>query len=472
MRRAKIVSTIGPVTEGYEQIKKLIIAGMDVARLNRSHGDPETHLKVYNNIRKASAELGRNTAVLVDLQGPKIRLGVFADGKKPVLVKGDTFIITTDDILGDEKKVSTTFKGLPADCKPGELLLVDDGKVRLEVVEVKENEVVTKVKVGGPVSDHKGLNLPGVAVSIPALTQKDEEDLRWGIKTGADLIAMSFVRSPDDIIRTHQIMEEEGRKMPIIAKIEKPQAVENLEAIIKTFDGIMVARGDLAVECPLERVPIIQRKCINLARQYAKPVIIATQMLESMTDNPTPTRAEINDCAIAVIEGADATMTSGETSVGKYPIETIEVMSKISEYQTDNGLDLVPTISNYDWSGGGAIAFSAVKIAETINAKCIAVFTTSGSTVNRIARMRTRIPIYALSSEEHSHRALSLTWGSWSYLSGEPENMKDALAKADLTLKGAGLVENGDKVVIVFGSIFGQVGSTNSITVHDVGHSL
>ncbi|MDR2799631.1 MAG: pyruvate kinase, partial [Bifidobacteriaceae bacterium] len=280
------------------------------------------------------------------------------------------------------------------------------------------------------------------------------------------------VRSAKDIEKAHKIMKEESRKIPIVAKIEKPQAVENLEEIVKAFDGIMVARGDLAVECPLEQVPIIQRKCINLARKYARPVIIATQMLESMTDFPTPTRAEINDCAIAVIEGADATMTSGETGVGKYPIETIRVMSTISEYQTENGLNLIPPVNDYDWSGGGAIAYSAVRIAETIDAKCIAVFTTSGNTVNRIARMRTRIPIYALTSEEHSHRALSLTWGSWSYLSGEPESMQDALHKADITLKGSGQVKDGDKIVIVFGSVFGKVGSTNTITVHEVGHAL
>ncbi|MDR3128189.1 MAG: pyruvate kinase [Bifidobacteriaceae bacterium] len=472
MRRAKIVSTIGPVTQDYEQIRKLIIAGMDVARLNRSHGDPDTHLKVYNNIRQAAAKLGRNTAVLVDLQGPKIRLGTFINGQKPVLAAGDIFTITIDNIQGNKDKVSTTFKKLPLDCKTGDLLLVDDGKVRLEVIEVTTTDVKTKVLVGGSVSDHKGLNLPGVAVSIPALTSKDESDLRWAIQTGADLIAMSFVRSPKDIDKAKQIMSEEGREIPIIAKIEKPQAIDCLEEIVKTFDGIMVARGDLAVECPLEQVPIIQRKCINLARQYAKPVIVATQMLESMTDNPIPTRAEINDCAVAVIEGTDATMTSGETSVGKYPIETIEVMSKISEYQTENGLDLIPKIRDFDWSGGGPIAYSAVRIAETIDAKCIAVFTTSGNTVNRISRMRTRIPIYALTSGEHAHRALSLTWGSWSYLSGEPDSMKDALHRADTTLKAANRVKDGDKIVIVFGSIFGKVGSTNSITVHEVGDSL
>ena len=286
MRKAKIVDTIGPATESLEGITSLVEAGMDVARLNRSHGTPEDHLKVYNNLRAAAKATGRNVAALVDLQGPKIRCGWFkknADGEDKVqLTEGQEFVITTDDIEGDEHITSTTFKGLPGDCHAGDPILIDDGKVRLEVTKVEGNNVYTKVVVAGPVSSHKGINLPGVAVSLPALTEKDEEDLRWAIRTGADIIAMSFVRFATDIDRAHEIMDEEGRRIPVVAKIEKPQALENLEEIVKAFDGIMVARGDMAVECPLEEVPLATKRCIELARQYAKPVIVATEVLGSM----------------------------------------------------------------------------------------------------------------------------------------------------------------------------------------------
>ena len=312
MRKAKIVDTIGPSTEDYDNLLKLVEAGMDVARLNRSHGTPEDHLKVYNNVRKASEATGRNVAALVDLQGPKIRCGWFkknADGEDKVqLTEGQEFVITTDDIEGDEHITSTTFKGLPGDCHPGDPILIDDGKVRLEVTKVEGNNVYTKVVVAGPVSSHKGINLPGVAVSLPALTEKDEADLRWAIRTGADIIAMSFVRFATDIDRAHEIMDEEGRRIPIIAKIEKPQALENLEEIVKTFDGVMAARGDMAVECPLEEVPLATKRIIELARQYAKPVIVATEVLGSMVNSPVPTRAEASDCANAILDGADAVM--------------------------------------------------------------------------------------------------------------------------------------------------------------------
>ena len=314
MRKAKIVDTIGPATESLEGITSLVEAGMDVARLNRSHGTPEDHLKVYNNLRAAAKATGRNVADLVDLQGPKIRCGWFkknADGEDKVqLTEGQEFVITTDDIEGDEHITSTTFKGLPGDCHAGDPILIDDGEVRLEVTKVAGNNVYTKDVVAGPVSSHKGINLPGVAVSLPALTEKDEEDLRWAIRTGADIIAMSFVRFATDIDRAHEIMDEEGRRIPVVAKIEKPQALENLEEIVKAFDGIMVARGDMAVECPLEEVPLATKRCIELARQYAKPVIVATEVLGSMVSSPVPTRAEASDCANAVLDGADATMTS------------------------------------------------------------------------------------------------------------------------------------------------------------------
>ena len=289
MRNAKIVCTLGPATASLDQMRKLVAAGMDVARINRSHGSYEEHEAVYKNIRQAAKETGRNVAVLVDLQGPKIRLGRFKDGPFE-LEQGDTFTITTRDVEGTKDICSTTFEGLPSDARVGDVLLIDDGKVTLRIELVTDTDVVTKVEVAGTVSNNKGINLPGVAVSVPALSEKDADDLRWALKLGADFIALSFVRSADDYDDVKKIMTEVGRKVPVIAKIEKPQAVENLKKIIKAFDGIMIARGDLGVEMPLEEVPLIQKHAIDLCRSQSKPVIVATQVLESMTHSPTPTR--------------------------------------------------------------------------------------------------------------------------------------------------------------------------------------
>ena len=344
MRRAKIVATLGPATESYEMIRAIIDAGVDVARLNLSHGSYAEHEGRFANVRKAADDAGRAVAILVDLQGPKIRLGKFSDGPHDLAV-GDTFRITTEDVVGTRDLVGTTFKGLAGDVSPGDFLLIDDGKVRVQVESVDGPVVTTKVVVAGTVSNNKGINLPGVAVSVPALSEKDESDLRWGLRAGADLIALSFVRDAADVTRVHEIMAEEGRKVPVIAKIEKPQAVDNLEEIIDAFDGIMVARGDLAVELPLEAVPIVQKEAVELCRRMAKPVIVATQMLESMTYSPVPTRAEASDVANAVLDGTDAVMLSGETSVGKYPVLTVQTMARIVESTEDHGLERIPPVS-------------------------------------------------------------------------------------------------------------------------------
>ncbi|WP_294982430.1 pyruvate kinase, partial [uncultured Microbacterium sp.] len=336
MRRAKIVATLGPATESYEMIRAIIDAGVDVTRMNLSHGSYAEHEVRFANVRKAADDAGRAVAILVDLQGPKIRLGKFSDGPHDLAV-GDTFRITTEDVVGTRDLVGTTFKGLAGDVKPGDFLLIDDGKVRVQVESVDGPVVTTKVIVAGTVSNNKGINLPGVAVSVPALSEKDESDLRWGLQAGADLIALSFVRDAADITRVHEIMAEEGRKVPVIAKIEKPQAVDNLEEIIDAFDGIMVARGDLAVELPLEAVPVVQKRAVEMCRRMAKPVIVATQMLESMTHAPVPTRAEASDVANAVLDGADAVMLSGETSVGDYPVVTVQTMARIVESTEEHG---------------------------------------------------------------------------------------------------------------------------------------
>lgn len=339
MRRAKIVCTLGPATDSYDQIKALVDAGMDVARFNLSHGTYADHEVRYQHVRKAADETGRSIGLLADLQGPKIRLGRFAEG--PVLLeRGDTFTITVEEgVEGTQHTCGTTYAGLAADVTPGERVLVDDGKVCLEVTAVDGPRVHTRVVEGGVISDHKGLNLPGVAVSVPALSDKDEADLRWALRTGFDVIALSFVRSGRDIEDVHRIMDEEHRRLPVIAKVEKPQAVEAIDDIVAAFDGIMVARGDLGVEMPLEQVPIVQKRAIKLAKRNAKPVIVATQMLDSMIENSRPTRAEASDVANAVIDGTDAVMLSGETSVGKYAIETVRTMAKIVEAAEEDILD-------------------------------------------------------------------------------------------------------------------------------------
>ena len=343
MRSAKIVCTLGPATSTYDQIKQLIESGMNVARLNMSHGEHAIHAESYATVRRAAKELNRGVGIVADLQGPKIRLGRFADG--PVLLEdGAEFTITTEDILGDVNQCGTTHKGLPSDCHAGDSVLVDDGKVKLEVVSVEGARVLTRVVEGGLVSNNKGINLPGVAVSVPALSEKDKEDLRWALRIGVDMLFLSFVRSADDVRDVHAIMDEVGRRIPVLAKVEKPQAVENLAEIVEAFDGVMVARGDLGVELPLEEVPIVQKRAVQMCREAAKPVIVATQMLESMMENSRPTRAEASDVANAVLDGADAVMLSGETSVGKHPNLVVRTMARIVSYTEEEGLERLPKL--------------------------------------------------------------------------------------------------------------------------------
>ena len=342
-RRAKIVCTLGPATSSPDRLAELVRAGMDVARLNFSHGDHADHEKVYRTVREVADRAGRAVGILADLQGPKIRLGRFAAG--PVTWRtSETVRITVDDIAGTPDRVSTTYKGLADDARPGDRLLVDDGKVALEVADVEGSDVVCTVTVGGTVSDNKGVSLPGMNVSVPALSGKDIADLEFALGLGVDLVALSFVRSPADIDLVHAVMDRVGHRAPVIAKLEKPEAVDELEAIVDAFDGIMVARGDLGVELALERVPLVQKRAIQLCRENAKPVIVATQMLDSMIANPRPTRAEASDVANAVLDGADALMLSGETSVGDYPIETVQTMARIIEEVESDPMTTVPAL--------------------------------------------------------------------------------------------------------------------------------
>src|SRR3982751_3993864 len=363
-RRAKIVCTMGPATASPERMLGLVEAGMDVARMNFSHGSHEDHQKVYELVRSTAEQTGRAVAVLADLQGPKIRLGKFADGPHEWRT-GDTVTITSDDIVGTADRVSTTYKKLPREVKAGDRLLIDDGKVAVQVTGVSGDDIVCLVVEGGMVSNNKGISLPNVAVSVPAMSDKDEADLRYALHLGADLIALSFVRSPDDIKLVHQIMAEEGRTIPVIAKVEKPEAVEHLEAIVLAFDGVMVARGDLGVELPLDQVPLVQKRAVQLCPENAKPVIVATQMLDSMIENSRPTRAEASDVANAVLDGADALMLSGETSVGKYPILTVSTMAKIVA-TTEGGSIPVPRLPHDPRTHGGAVPVAASTIAPNI----------------------------------------------------------------------------------------------------------
>jgi pyruvate kinase len=471
MRRAKIVCTLGPATSSAEQVHALVDAGMDVARLNLSHGAYTQHEEQYALVRQAADAASKAVGVLVDLQGPKIRLGTFESA--PVeLTRGDTFTITVEEVPGTAERCSTTYIGLPGDVRAGDLILVDDGRIALEAIQVSSTDVVTRVVEGGPVSNNKGLNLPGVAVSVPALSEKDMEDLRWALHLRADLIALSFVRSAADVDGVRAIMDEEGVRLPVIAKIEKPQAVENLDEIIAAFDGIMVARGDLGVELPLEQVPLVQKRAIRVARSQAKPVIVATQMLDSMINASRPTRAEASDVANAVLDGTDAVMLSGETSVGRYPITAVRTMSRIVEAVEEETLtELHPAISP-PRTTGGAIARGAAEVGQALGAKFLVAFTQSGDSARRLARYRPPIPLLAFTPEASVRSQLALTWGVETFLTDYVEHTDDMVAQVDAALLELGRCQVGDQVVIVAGSPPGTPGSTNAMRVHRMGSAV
>lgn len=468
MRRAKIVATLGPATSSYEQILGIVEAGVNVARMNLSHGSYDVHEAIYANVRKVANDTGKAVAVLVDLQGPKIRLARFKDG--PVMLeKGATFKITIDDVEGDVNICGTTFKGLPGDVHVGDALLIDDGKVGLRATHVDDKTVTTVVEVAGLVSNNKGINLPGVAVNVPALSEKDEADLRWALKLGADMIALSFVRDADDIIRVHEIMKEEGIHIPTIAKVEKPQAVEALEEIIDAFDGVMVARGDLGVELPLEQVPLVQKRAVELCRRWAKPVIVATQMLESMITASRPTRAEASDVANAVLDGADALMLSGETSVGEFPIETVATMARIIEATEENALERIAPLGTRPHTHSGAVSLAAVEIAELLGLKFVCVFTESGDSVRRVSRQRSHVPILAFTPNEKIRNQLALVWGAETFLVESVKHTDQMIRQVEDVVVGLGKASEGDELVVVAGTPPGVAGSTNSLRVHRIG---
>lgn len=466
-RRGKIVCTLGPASSSEEQIKALVEVGMDVARLNFSHGDHADHEIAYKRVRAASDLTGRAVGIMADLQGPKIRLGRFADGPT-VWVAGETVRITVDDIEGTHDRVSTTYKELAKDAVAGDRLLVDDGNIGLTVSHIDGNDVVCIVTEGGKVSNNKGLSLPGMNVSVPAMSEKDIEDLKFAMALGVDLVALSFVRSPADIELVHEIMDEMGRRVPVIAKLEKPEAIENLEAIVLAFDAIMVARGDLGVELPLEEVPLVQKRVIQMARENAKPVIVATQMLESMIENSRPTRAEASDVANAVLDGTDAVMLSGETSVGKYPLEAVKTMARIITAVEENST-AAPPLHHVPRTKRGVISYAARDIGERLDAKALVAFTQSGDTLKRLARLHTPLPLLAFTPLPEVRSQLALTWGTETFIVPHIQTTDGMIRQVDESLLALGRYKRGDLVIIVAGAPPGTVGSTNMIHVHRIG---
>jgi pyruvate kinase len=465
------VCTLGPATSSAERIKELVEAGMDVARLNLSHGSYAEHEQIYRRVREAADESGHGVGVFVDLQGPKIRLGNFKEGSTRIQT-GQSFVITTSEVDGDNEIASTTYQGLPGDVGPGDQILIDDGKVRLRVTEVEGDKVHTIVVTGGRISDHKGINLPGVPVSVPAMSEKDIEDLRWGLHLTVDFIALSFVRSGKDVEDVRKVMREEGVLLPVIAKIEKPQAIDNLDEIVKAFDGFMVARGDLGVECPLEDVPFLQKRVVEKARRNAKPVIVATQMLESMISSPAPTRAEASDVANAVLDGADAVMLSGETSVGEYPIETVRTMARIISATEDHELHHMAAIDWQPRTRGGVIAKAAAEVADRVGAKYLVAFTQSGDSARRLARYRGHIPVLAFTPDAKVRSQLALTWGVETFKTDAVEHTDQMVRQVDEQLLNIGRVQEGDLVVIIAGSPPGIPGSTNALRIHRMGDAI
>jgi pyruvate kinase len=441
---------------------------MDVARFNFSHGTRAEHSVVYGLIRQIAADSGRAVGVLADLQGPKIRLGEFAEG--PVVwADGEQIVITTAECPGDHDRVSTTYGGLSTDVRPGDRLLVDDGKVDLRVVDVTGDDIRCEVVHGGPVSDHKGISLPGIDVSVPPLSEKDIEDLKFALALGVDMVAMSFVRSPEEVKLAHAIMDEVGRRVPIIAKLEKPEAVSDLPAIVEAFDGLMVARGDLGVEMPLEQIPLVQKRAIRLCREAAKPVIVATQMLDSMISDLRPTRAEVSDVANAVFDGADAVMLSAETSVGLHPAHTVATMGRIVEAAETGASKGAP-----DWAAcedgedavfGDAIAAAACEVGRRLGAAALLCFTRTGDTALRLAQQRSPLPLLAFVHDESVRARLAYSWGVESAVVAPAAKAETMATEVSRALVAMGTCHPGDVVVVVSGSRSGVAGYTDSVRV-------
>jgi pyruvate kinase len=472
MRRTKIVCTIGPATNSEERIEALIRAGMNVARLNFSHGKQEEHATVIERIRAISTRLGCPIAILQDLQGPKIRVGSLQDGKPIQLIDQTEVTITSRPVAGNSQTIPTTYKQLPQDVKPGDCILLDDGLMELRVLSANESDVHCQVIHGGLLKEHKGINLPGVAVSAPALTEKDRDDLRFGIMHGVDYIALSFVRKPEDVIAARELIHEyqgnnKQANIPLIVKLEKPEAVARLDDILKVADGMMVARGDLGVEMSLEKVPLIQKRVIARCNQLGLPVITATQMLESMVINSRPTRAEVTDISNAILDGTDAIMLSAETATGAYPIEAVQMMVRIA-LETEAGDRTAQQPEYQQLTQTRAVSHAARALAEEASVKAIIVLTRSGNSACLISKDRPRTPIIAYTPSERVYRQLALWWGVWPYcieLKGTTEDLIEAVERRLLEDK---IVLHGENVVIMGGMPVASRARTNFVKLHHV----
>jgi len=465
--RAKIICSLGPATATPESVRALVGAGMDAARLNFSHGTHDEHRAHYQRVRAAADEAGRAVGIMADLSGPKIRLGTFPAG--PVtLVAGADFVITTEAVAGDTTRASTTYEGLARDVKAGDVLLVNDGLVRLEARASDGVRVTCRVVEGGEVSDHKGINLPGVKVSAPALTPKDVDDLRFALGLGVDLVALSFVRDAAAAAEVRRVMDAAGRRVPVYAKLEKPEAVLHMEAIVAAFDGLLVARGDLGVEMPLEDVPVVQKHAVRLAREHARPVIVATQMLDSMVSHTRPTRAEVSDVANAVLDGADALLLTNETTIGRYPVEVVATMRRIIAAAEAEDLRPLPTTSAAT-TVQQAVARAAARTACELGARALVAFTRSGSTACVLASHRQPVPLYAFTSEPAVRSQLSVVWGVETFVVPDLHTTDEMVRQVTRSMLELGRGAPGDLVVIVAGTPLGTVGATNSLRVHRLG---
>ena len=452
-------------------MRAMLLHGMNVARFNFSHGGPELQAEHIARLRRVSQEIGQPVAILQDLQGPKIRTGpvAYADTQ---LVIGAKFVLTTRTIPGDERQVSTTYDALPNDCRRGDTILLDDGLIALQVERVTDTDVICTVTDGGVLKSNKGINLPGVAVSSPALTEKDWHDVEWGLENGVDFVALSFVRRPEDVTQLRNLIDAKGSTALIISKLEKPEAIDNLHEIIALSDGVMVARGDLGVEMKPQDVPLLQKKIISAANAANKIVITATQMLESMTTQQRPTRAEASDVANAVLDGTDALMLSGETAAGQYPLETLQMMSAIIEKveeETDSGWTAQRTQPGNDTTG--AVCEAAAHASAALHAKAIACFTESGNTALKLAKFRPPVPIIALTIHEHIARRLQLAWGVQAMVIERRENTDELIEQTDTLLERFGEISRGDTVVVTLGAPVSHMGSTNLMRVHRIGEA-
>ena len=471
LNKTKIIATIGPSSNTRSVLLKLILSGMNAARLNFSHGTYEEHGNVINMIRSVSREINKPVAIIIDLQGPKIRTGKLKEGKPVVLKKNSQIKITTENLLGTAEIISTTYKGLVKDVKKGDKILVDDGLMELRVLSKKQDTVTCKVVNGGILKEHKGINLPNVKISTPSLTEKDKKDLNFAIKTEVDYVALSFVRKADDLKNIKAILKKQGSTIPVIAKIEKPEAVENLDAILKITDAVMVARGDLGVELMPEKVPAIQKKIIRAAILANKPVITATQMLETMTVNPIPTRAEASDVANAIYDGTDAVMLSGETAAGKHPVKVVQMMSKIIA-ETEKSPFMKYNIW-HELTGKEiitqAVAQASVLISDRTKAKAIISFSVSGKTSKLISKHRPTIPVYSFSPSRKTYNHMSILWGVYPLFIPEVKDAKLIIEAGERIILDKKLVRKDDMVVILTGLAL-KSGSTNLIKIHRIGH--